>query len=449
MSQKKDVSNELVKAFKQAKFDLISKKLLVDKKDKHTYPVMPPFETPNHYKWLYLSDASVIQEGPGLRKHQYTESGVQFLTVTNILEGSIDFTKSQKYIDKQEYEKKYKHFTINKGDIVTACSGATWGKSAIFDDDYLMILNTSTLRLRFFKDLGENKYLYYLTKSNFFKTNLSSHSTGQQPNYGYSHYSKIPIPIPPLSEQKQIVETLDKAFEKIDKAIANIERNIENAEEYLGNSIVELFVKSNWKKYDWGDVCNFTRGPFGGSLKKSMFKESGYAVYEQKQAIHNDYKSLRYFIDEGKFKEMERFQVSTGDLLMSCSGVTLGRVSEVPEDAPNGIINQALLRLRTNKNMILNEFVKIWIESRVFQKLIFEYSGGAAQPNVPGVKILKKIKIPCPKIDEQKSFINKYKNISSNISNYNKKQNNKLISLKELKKSILEKAFKGELTSAA
>ena len=51
-----------------------------------------------------------------------------------------------------------------------------------------------------------------------------------------------------------------------------------------------------WKTVKLGDVCDFVRGPFGGSLKKNMFTESGYAVYEQQHAINNQCKDFRYFI---------------------------------------------------------------------------------------------------------------------------------------------------------
>src|SRR5690606_2273675 len=147
------------------------------------------FEIPDNWCWERLSNVSLIQEGPGIRKHQYTSEGIQFLTVTNILDGDLDMFKSVKYISLKEFAEKYKHFQINKGDIVSSCSGATWGKTAIFNIDGTIILNTSTLRLRFFEDKSNNKYLYYLTKTDFFKNQLKVHQTGQQPNYGFYHYS--------------------------------------------------------------------------------------------------------------------------------------------------------------------------------------------------------------------------------------------------------------------
>ena len=176
-----------------------------------------PFEIPNGWEWTYLSDISIIQEGAGIRSFQYREEGIQLFTVTNILENDIDLMKSQKYVSREEYTKKYIHLTLNKGDIVTACSGGSWGKTAIYDRDDIVMLNTSTLRMRFFGDLGENKYLYYITKSPLFKEQLRNQLSGMQPNFGYLHYSKILIPLPPLEEQKRIVTKIEKLMCYVDK----------------------------------------------------------------------------------------------------------------------------------------------------------------------------------------------------------------------------------------
>ena len=260
------------------------------------------------------------------------------------------------------------------------------------------------------------------------------------------YVKNIQIPIPPLPEQKAIVQILDEAFAKIDQAKANIERNIVNAKEFYENWSINEYTKNTaWPKRKWGDVCDFVRGPFGGSLKKSMFVESGYVVYEQKHAIHNHFNQLRYFINEQKFNEMKRFEVKAGDMIMSCSGVTLGRVAIIPKGIPQGIINQALLKL-TPKIEINVNFLKLWLRSPIFQKIIFDHSGGAAQPNVPSAKIMKAIELPCPAIEEQYKLIKRFddfKNLhQKSIENYNLN----LKKLDDLKKSLLQTAFSGELT---
>ena len=175
-----------------------------------------PFEIPSTWEWVRLAEVSIIQEGPGIRSFQYKEDGVQLLTVTNILEGSVDLCKSKKHISESEYLEKYQHFQLNNGDIVCACSGGSWGKSAMYEDatGYKIILNTSTLRLRFYGDIAYNDYLYYVTKSHMFKQQLSAQLSGMQPNFGYAHYSKILIPVPPHSEQLRIVKRIKWLWDK-------------------------------------------------------------------------------------------------------------------------------------------------------------------------------------------------------------------------------------------
>ena len=177
-----------------------------------------PFEIPDGWEWCRLKTISIIQEGPGIRSFQYTTKGVQLLTVTNILEGTVDLQKSQKYISSEEYTNKYLHFQLNKGDIVCACSGGSWGKSAIFDlDNKQIILNTSTLRLSFYGDLGCNGFLYHITKSSFFKLQLAEQLSGMQPNFGYAHYSKILIPLPPIQEQIRIKSKINELLPPLSK----------------------------------------------------------------------------------------------------------------------------------------------------------------------------------------------------------------------------------------
>lgn len=168
------------------------------------------FDIPDSWEWVQLSDVSIIQEGAGIRKWQYRDAGTQILCVTNILEGDIDLEKKKLYISTDEYLEKYRHLTLNKGDIVTSCSGGSWGKIAFFDCEDTMMLNTSTLRMRFFDDLADNNYLYYVCKSPFFKRQLELQLSGMQPNFGYAHYSRILLPLPPLAEQKRIVAKLEE-----------------------------------------------------------------------------------------------------------------------------------------------------------------------------------------------------------------------------------------------
>jgi type I restriction enzyme, S subunit len=162
-------------------------------------------------------------------------------------------------------------------------------------------------------------------------------------------------------------------------------------------------MKESWENKKLSEICGFVRGPFGGSLKKNIFKLDGYAVYEQQHAIYDQFEDIRYFIDETKFNEMKRFVLNAGDLIMSCSG-TMGKIAIVPANIKEGIINQALLKLTPSKK-VDTVYLKLWLESESFQESIKKHSGGAAIQNVASVAILKQIEIQLPPLPEQQRIV--------------------------------------------
>lgn len=400
-------------------------------------------------KELLKEACAVFVDGDWIETKNQSSKGIRLIQTGNIGFGFYkDKREKARFISEKTF-RELKCTEILPGDLLVSRLPDPVGKSCIIPDLATKMITGVDCTIVRPKEYLTSKFLAYYQMSNQYLKDVQSKVTGTtRSRISRKNLGLIEIPIPPLSEQKQIVALLDEAFAAIDRAKANIERNMENARELFQNWTYQLIEESKWNSLSWGEVCEFVRGPFGGSLKKSMFVESGYAVYEQKQAIHNDYDSLRYFITEDKFKEMKRFEVKTGDLLMSCSGVTLGRVSEVPENAPSGIINQALLKLRANPKKILNDFIILWIRSKVFQDLIFKESGGAAQPNVPGVKILKEIKIPCPNLEEQREAIKAYQKMKALTDSSIDLNDKKISFLEELKKSLLQRAFAGELTKA-
>ncbi len=187
--------------------------------------------------------------------------------------------------------------------------------------------------------------------------------------------------------------------EEIVAEIEGYQKIIDGARMVVENYRPRIEVDPSWPVVKLGEVCDFKRGPFGGSLKKEIFVDDGFAVYEQRHAIYNDFSNVRYFINNEKFNEMKGFQVLPGDLIMSCSG-TMGKVAIVPEGIKPGIINQALLKLTTSK-LILKEYLKLCMDGDVFQEGLHKLTFGAAIQNVASVQVLKNIQIPLPNIDKQ------------------------------------------------
>ena len=189
----------------------------------------------------------------------------------------------------------------------------------------------------------------------------------------------------------------------IDKKLINdSEYGILNFKEYQK---VKL-PKSKYEVKKLIDVAKFIRGPFGGSLKKSIFVKKGYMVYEQGHVIANNFDNPRYFISEEKFEKMKNFQVDKDDILISCSG-TMGKISIVPNTFIKGVINQALLMLKVDQSICNIHYLKYYLETDfIFRNYLLSHSGTGIE-NVAPVKKLKNIPIFLPSLNEQKKIIKK------------------------------------------
>lgn len=379
----------------------------------------------------------------------YTESassepvGPRFLRITDIQDDHVDWDSVPYCKIESSNVSKYR---LTSGDIVFARTGATTGKSFLINEPPDAVFASYLIRLRLLdrKVLPKFVSMFFQTDS-YWKAIRDGSAGSAQGGFNATKLGALSIPIPPLPEQQRIVGILDEALDGIANAKANAEKNLQNARALFQSHLQAVFTQrgEGWVKQSLGEVCEFVRGPFGGSLRKSIFVANGYAVYEQQHAIYGQFNEVRYFIDDAKFKEMKRFELLPNDLIMSCSG-TMGRVAIVPNDIKRGIINQALLKL-TPTSKILNTFLKFLMESKAFQDALQVYSGGAAIQNVASVKVLKEIKVPLPSIKEQECIVNGIEALSSETQRLESIYQQKLAALDELKKSLLHKAFSGEL----
>lgn len=397
-----------------------------------------------------LSEVAFYQEGPGVRTSQFSESGVKLINVTNISNGKLDLSKTKTHISKDEAFGKYKHFLLEANDIVMASSGATWGKTTIVNKkDLPLCMNTSVIR---FRPLNEKiltkEYLKIVLDSIDFKKQIKKLITGAaQPNFGPTHLGKIKVALPSLSDQIQIANILIKAETLIEQR----KQSILLLDEFLKSSFLEMFGDpvNNEKKWETKTIeqlvkkekYSLKRGPFGGALKKEIFVPSGYLVYEQFHALNNDFSFARYFIDENKFQELKAFEVSAGDIIISCSGVYLGKLAILPKGAKRGIINQALLKISLDEKIINNQFFIFLFSHPSFKTKFYGNIIGTGIPNFPSMADFKKFNFIYPSIELQ----NQFANIVSKTEALKEKYKNSLVELENLYGSLSQRAFKGEL----
>lgn len=327
-----------------------------------------------------------------------------------------------------------------------------------------------------------SKYLQYFFNSWEFVNFSNSLHAGDRPRVKFEQLSDYPLPLPPIPAQKQIVAKIEELFTQLDAGVDALRRvqaelkrykasvlkaacegrlvpqdpSDEPAEELLlqlgkkpleGKDLPSL--PEGWFWVAWEAVLDsekgaFRRGPFGSTLKKSIFVKSGYKVYEQYCPINDDCSFGRYYITTELFEKLKSFEVKTGDYLISCSG-TLGRITRVPENSEKGIINQALLRVRINDRIIDHKYFHYIFRSPFFQDKLIDSSTGTAISNVKGVKELKALPIPLPPHAEQLRIVKELESQLSVVREVEIFVEATLARAARLRQAILKRAFEGKL----
>ncbi|MDR7650777.1 restriction endonuclease subunit S [Staphylococcus argenteus] len=397
----------------------------------------PEFE--GEWEEKQLGEVAKIYDGTH-QTPKYTNEGIKFLSVEN-----IKTLNSSKYISEEAFEKEFK-IRPEFGDILMTRIGDIGTPSIVSSNEKfayyvsLALLKTKNLNSYFLKNLilssSIQNELWRKTLHVAFPKKINKNEIG-----------KIKINYPKKQEQQKI----GKFFSKLDRQIELEEQKLELLQQQKKGYMQKIFSQElrfkdeNGNDYpEWENVMlqkvlkdkteGIKRGPFGGTLKKDIFIESGYAVYEQRNAIY-DISNFRYYINENKYKEMQSFSVQPNDIIMSCSG-TIGRLSLIPQNFTKGIINQALIRFRTN-HKIRSEFFLIFMRSNQMQRKILEANPGSAITNLVPVKELKLIPFPLPVKFEQDKISQFILIINRRIEQSEKK----IESLKNRKQGFLQKLF--------
>jgi type I restriction enzyme S subunit len=250
----------------------------------------------------------------------------------------------------------------------------------------------------------------------------------------------IEIPLPPLPEQQRIVAILDEAFAAIAKAKANAEQNLKNAKELFESYLQSVFENKGegWEEKKLGDVCNVIGG---GTPSKGNSKFYDGDIYwaTVRDMKSETIKETEYKITKDAVKNSSTNIIPKGNVIIA-TRVGLGKVCLIENDTA---INQDLRGIvPINPEKLSVDFLYRWFKS-IAQKIVEEGTGATVQ----GVKLpfIKSLTIHLPAIKTQQVIVKKLDSLSAETKRLEAIYRRKIEDLEELKKSVLQKAFKGEL----
>ncbi len=268
----------------------------------------------------------------------------------------------------------------------------------------------------------------------------------------------IDIPLPSISEQKRIVAILDEAFAGIETAIANTEKNLANARELFQTAVVSrVFGDPDAKSWERSSVEELAvakkgairTGPFGSQLLHSEFCDEGIAVLGIDNAVKNEFSwgKLR-FISGKKYRTLKRYTVKPGDVIITIMG-TCGRCAIVPNDIPLAINTKHLCCITLDSKRCSPEFLHAYFLYHPVARAYLEKNSKGSIMAGLNMGIIKALPVRLPALDEQSRIVDAIEDTKRETQRLESIYQQKLTALAELKQSLLQKAFSGELTSKA
>lgn len=389
-----------------------------------------------------LSDICFFQEGPGIRKYEYKKNGYPIINVRCVQDGYIDLSNAQA-VDPKFIKEKWSHFQVEDGDILFTTSGTIGRTAMATKDDLPLLMNTSVVR---FKSLDEKEldryFLAWLLRSPKFIEEVKSYSSGTaQKNVGPTHLKLISISYPVLSEQKRIVKILDEAFGKIEKAKENAEKNLQNSKELFKSYLKNVFANSgkDWEEKIIKEVCDLKSGT---TIAVSLERTTGDIIYA-KIADMTLPENLVEMNTSSRF--VNKSEIKSSQIIPEGSIIFPKRGGAIATNKKRKIVRPTIVDLNTMAIIPSNKIDKDFLFHWFSLINLNDISNGTTIPQINNYSF-DEVYISFPKsISEQKMIVKKIDSLSEQTKKLEEVYKKKLADLEELKKSILNKAFTGEL----
>ncbi|MCE7955851.1 MAG: hypothetical protein DYH00_09335 [Bacteroidetes bacterium CHB6] len=269
------------------------------------------------------------------------------------------------------------------------------------------------------------------------------------PKLNQEKMRSIPIPLPPLPEQQRIVSILDECFAAIDKAKANAEQNLKNAKELFESYLQGVFENKGdgWEEKRFEDLIKENQiGLIKSTKEQSNDKPYRYlkmdSITSNNNLVHDKY----VYVDADK-NELEKFTLNDGDFLLNTrnSYELVGKTCVfTPIDDEPTLFNNNIMRVVFNKG-ISSRFINYAFSSELVKERLQKLKSGTT--SVVGIyyKGLRNLKIPVTNYEDQQTIVRQLDALRAETQKLEAVYQQKIDDLEELKKSILQKAFAGEL----
>lgn len=409
-----------------------------------------PYEVPENWVWVRLeSVASWGSGGTPSRKHEEYYNGDILWIKTGELNNGWIYDTEEKITDEGLKKSSAKLFPPYS--VLIAMYGATIGKVAILGVPATTnqacacaVCNQSLLYI----------YLFYycISQKNVF---IEKGKGGAQPNISQIILKQHPIPLPPLSEQQRIVERIEELFAKLDEAKERLQE-VANSfavrkaailhKAFTGELTKQWRLENgvsdeSWEEKNLGDVCSKITDGTHNSPTNSLTGEYMYVTAKNIKDTGIDLSNITYVTKEIHKEIYSRCDVVYGDVLYIKDGATAGIATINTLKEEFSMLSSVAL-IRADLKLATNEFIKTYLNYR--KKEILKNISGSAITRLTLSKI-KNIAISLPSLPEQHEIVRLIDDLLARERAAQQAAEQALASIDLMKKSILARAFRGEL----
>ena len=393
-----------------------------------------------------LGDVCRLINGRAYKKHEMLSQGPYPL----LRVGNFFTNRSWYYSDMELQADKY----CDDGDLLYAWSASfgprIWAGGKV-------IYHYHIWKIEIDKDLVDKKYLYYLLDwdKELIKSEQGAGTTMVHVTKGSMEKRMLPFPF--LEEQKRIVAILDQAFADLEQTRAKTEQNLKNARELFDSSLKNVFESkgAHWERISLLEllerkyITSHLDGNHGGAYpRKNEFIDSGVPYISAKCLIDGkvDMTKAKYLSAE-RAGALRKGIAKDEDVLFA-HNATVGPVAILDTTEEKVILGTSLTYYRCNKKYINPKYLAQYMISFEFTSQYTSIMRQSTRNQVPITKQREFIHI-IPPIDEQEEIAESLSALSYQLKKLELVYKEKLFAIDELKKSILQKAFSGELTTTA
>lgn len=290
--------------------------------------------------------------------------------------------------------------------------------------------------LRAKSNITINKYLLNFLNTFHYKGYVSG---ATRLKLNQSRMAQIPIPIPPLPQQNKIVKVLDISSSLIEKQ----KELIKKYDLFLKSKFIEMFGDPIKNSMGWevDYLDTYSNKITDGTHHSPLMSDNGYKYITAKHIKENylSFNDKPTYVSQDEHKKIySRCNPNKGDVLYIKDGATTGIACLNPYDEEFSLLSS--VALIKPSDTLTSEYIVFYLNNKsIKENILLNMSGGAIKRLT--IKKIKNIKIPLPPIKLQ----NKFTSIVEKIEIINKQENKKLEHLKTLHKSLMDKAFKGEI----